>query len=200
MPRGGLQTSLVSMLNMLAAPFRRRTSTGPRRGASAGRDAPICRAPVGAHLSRGPPHLQNTRHAQRRQIERYRLSDLIRRAAPRSGMADRPGKPVETKYFIIIVNKFGNGLSSSPSKRRRSTAPLPAFHDDRQCPGAAAAAGGGVRHRAGRAGLRLLDGGAAGLPLGGTVPRQGRAGSRRSAVRPRPRPTISFFLKASRRR
>ena len=78
--------------------------------------------------------------------------------------------------------------------------PLPAFHDDRQCPGAAAAAGGGVRHRAGRAGLRLLDGGAEGVPLGGTVPRQGRAGSRRSAVRPRPRPTISFFSKASRRR
>ena len=27
-----------------------------------------------------------------------------------------PGKPVDpTKYFIIIVNKFGNGLSSSPS-------------------------------------------------------------------------------------
>jgi len=47
MPRGGLQTSLVSMVNMLAAPFRRRTSTGPRRGASAGRGAPICRAPVG---------------------------------------------------------------------------------------------------------------------------------------------------------
>src|SRR5215468_6528134 len=46
-------------------------------------------------------------------------------------------------------------------------------------------------------GLRLLDGGAAGVPLGGTVPRQGRAGSRRSAVRPRPRPTISFFSKAS---
>ena len=27
-----------------------------------------------------------------------------------------PGKPLDpTKYFIIIVNKFGNGLSSSPS-------------------------------------------------------------------------------------
>src|SRR5215471_481433 len=51
MPRGGLQTSLVSMVNMLAAPFRRRTSTGSRRGASAGRGAPICHAPVGAHLS-----------------------------------------------------------------------------------------------------------------------------------------------------
>jgi hypothetical protein len=35
MPRGGLQTSLVSMVNMLAAPFRRRTSTGSRRAASA---------------------------------------------------------------------------------------------------------------------------------------------------------------------
>src|SRR5215469_11859564 len=113
MPRGGLQTSLVSMVNMMTAPFRRQT-TGPRRGASAGRGAPICRAPVGAHLSRGPPRLQNTRYAQRRQIERHRLSDLIRRAAPRSGMADRAWQPVETKYFII-VNKFGNGLSSSPS-------------------------------------------------------------------------------------
>ena len=46
MPRGGLQTSMVSMVNMLAAPFRRRI-TGPRRAASAGRGAPICRAPVG---------------------------------------------------------------------------------------------------------------------------------------------------------
>src|SRR5262249_48031284 len=80
-----------------------------------------------------------------------------------------PGKPVETKYFIIIVNTFGNGLSSLPSNTVRPR-PLPAFHDDRQCPGAAAAAGGGVRQRARRAGLRLLDGGAAGVPLGGTVP------------------------------
>ncbi len=30
--------------------------------------------------------------------------------------AIRPGKPLDpTKYFIVIVNKFGNGLSSSPS-------------------------------------------------------------------------------------
>ncbi len=27
-----------------------------------------------------------------------------------------PGKPLDpTKYFIVIINKFGNGLSSSPS-------------------------------------------------------------------------------------
>jgi Enoyl-(Acyl carrier protein) reductase len=51
MPRGGLQTSLVSMVNMLAAPFRRRTSTGPRRGASAGRGAPRCRAPIAGPAS-----------------------------------------------------------------------------------------------------------------------------------------------------
>ena len=30
-----------------------------------------------------------------------------------------PGKPLDpTKYFIIIVNKVGNGLSSSPSNTR----------------------------------------------------------------------------------
>ena len=197
MPRGGLQTSLVSMVNMLAAPFRRRTSTGPRRGASAGRGAPICRAPVGAHLSRGPPRLQNTRHAQRRQIERHRLSDLRRRAAPRSGMADRAwqtGRKVLHHHRQHVRQRAVILAQQHAAVRPR---PLPAFHDDRQCPGAAAAAGGGVRHRARRAGLRRR---AAGVPLGGTVPRQGRAGSRRSAVRPRPRPTISFFSKASRRR
>jgi hypothetical protein len=41
MPRGGLQTSLVSMVNMMAAPFRRQTGTGARGGATAGRGAPI---------------------------------------------------------------------------------------------------------------------------------------------------------------
>lgn len=200
MPRGGLQTSLVSMLNMLAAPFRRRTSTGPRRGASAGRDAPICRAPVGAHLSRGPPHLQNTRHAQRRQIERYRLSDLIRRAAPRSGMADRPGKPVETKYFIIIVNKFGNGLSSSPS----NTPPFDrAVTRISRRPTMSGCSSGCWRRGSASSGSRWFTASRWGRrrpSIGRHCSRQGRAGSRRSAVRPRPRPTISFFLKASRRR
>src|ERR1700735_5331278 len=30
--------------------------------------------------------------------------------------AVKPGKPLDpTKYFIVVINKFGNGLSSSPS-------------------------------------------------------------------------------------
>ena len=99
-----------------------------------------------------------------------------------------PGRALDpTKYFIVIMNKFGNGLSSSPS----NTPPpfdrgaLPAFHDDRQCAGAAAPAGRSVRHRAGQARLRLLDGRDAGVSLGRAIPgpgREDRADLRRGQV------------------
>ncbi len=56
--------------------------------------------------------------------------------------------------------------------------PLSAFHDDRQCPGAAAAAARGFRRRAIEARLRLFDGGAAGVSLGRLVSRPGRADCR----------------------
>ena len=151
------------MVNRLAAPFGRRTNTGPRRAASAGRGALICRAPVGAHLSRGPPRLQNTRLAQRRQIERRRLSDLMRRAAP----AWQTGRSNQVFHHRQQVRQRAVVLARQHAAVRQR--PLPAFRDDRQCPGAAAAAGG-VRHRAGRAGLRFLDGGAAGVPLGDCSP------------------------------
>src|SRR5215831_7062310 len=41
MPRGGIQTSLVGLINALSAPFRRQTSGQPRRDPSGGRGAPV---------------------------------------------------------------------------------------------------------------------------------------------------------------
>jgi len=123
MPRGGLQTSLVSMVNMLAAPFRRRTSTGPRRGASAGRGAPICRAPVGLTYrgARLADKTHGTLNAARSNIIVYPTSYGAQHPDPEWLIA--PGKPVDpTKYFIIIVNKFAIGRHPRPATRRRSTA------------------------------------------------------------------------------
>ena len=163
-----------------------------------------CRPAVGADLPQRAPRLQDPWHAERRQVERHRLSDLVRRAAPRSRMADRrrARRSTRRKYFIVIINKFGNGLSSSPSNTPPpfDRAPLPAFHDDRQCAGAAAPARRGVRGRAGEARLRLLDGRHSRRFIGRRCSRTGSSASRRSAGRPRPRRTISCFSKGSRRR
>src|SRR5262244_752436 len=103
------------MVNMLAAPFRRRTSTGPRRSASAGRGAPICRAPVG--LTYRAARLADKRHGT---LNAARSNVIV---YPTSYGAQHPdlewlialGKPVDPTKYFIIVNKFGNGLSSSPS-------------------------------------------------------------------------------------
>src|SRR6185437_7389830 len=73
-----------------------------------------------------------------------------------------------------IVYPTSYGAQHAAALRPR---PLPAFHHDRQCPRPAAPAGGGVRHRDGASGLRLLDGRAAGIPLGRAVPRPSRAHS-----------------------
>ena len=84
------------------------------------------------------------RHARRREVERHRLSDFVRRAAPDLEWADRrpASRSIPTKYFIVIINKFGNGLSSFAQQHAAAVRPrpLPAFHDGRQCAGAAAAA------------------------------------------------------------
>jgi hypothetical protein len=184
MPRGGLQTSLVSMVNMLAAPFRRRTSTGPRRGASAGRGARICRAPVGAHLSRGPPRSQNARtlNATRSNVIVYPTSYGAWQTG-RSNQVLHHHRQQGRQRAVILAQQHA-------AVRPR---PLPAFHDDRQCPGAAAAAGGGVRHRPGRAEFTASRWGRSRRSIGRHCSPTGSSGSRRSAVRPRPRPTISFF-------
>ena len=43
----------------------------------------------------------------------------------RSRMADRPGarRSTRRKYFIVIMNKFGNGLSSSPEQHAAAVRP-----------------------------------------------------------------------------
>ncbi len=77
-----------------------------------------------------------------------------------------------SRYFIIIPNLFGNGLSSSPSN---TTAPFPklTYHD------AIAAQHRLLTERFGiaktGAGLWLVDGRHAGLSLGGAASRHGRA-------------------------
>ena len=81
-----------------------------------------------------------------------------------------------SRYFIVIMNKFGNGLSSRPS----NTPPpfdrgrYPHFTMTDNGAGAAAPARRGLRHRAGAARLRVFDGRAAGVPLGRAVPGPGR--------------------------
>ena len=79
-----------------------------------------------------------------------------------------------TRYFIIIPNLFGNGLSSSPSNS--GEAPFPQSHLSRRHRGPAPAADRAFRHHEAGAGLWLVDGRHAGLSLGGAASRHGRAG------------------------
>ena len=82
-----------------------------------------------------------------------------------------------SKYFIVIPNLFGNGLSSSPSNTPwpdvGTRYPDVTYFDAVQVQRRMLAERLG--HRASRAGLRLVDGRDAGLPLGSHVPRGGRA-------------------------
>ena len=114
-----------------------------------------------------------------------------------------PGKALDPdKYFIIIPNMFGNGLSSSPSN-------TPAPWNGPRFPNVTAYDNVRVQHRlrdrdfgieTAGAGHRLVDGRAADLPLGRDVPRHGAEASRRSAARPSARRTITYSSRASRRR
>ena len=75
------------------------------------------------------------------------------------------------KYFIIIPNMLGNGLSSSPSNTPGpTTAALPQCHRLRQCAPQhrLVTEKFGIEHA--RAGHRLVDGRAADLPLGRDYP------------------------------
>ena len=88
-----------------------------------------------------------------------------------------------SKYFIIIPNMFGNGLSSSPSNTPEPyTAPrFPQRDRLRQRPRAAPAGDREVRHRAHPTGHRLFDGRDADLPLGRAV--SGHGGAHRALLR-----------------
>ena len=111
-------------------------------------------------------------------IERHRLPDFVRRAALRSRMGDRTGQGARPDQVfhrhheqvrqrpVVVAEQYAAAVRPRP---------LAAFHDDRQCPGATATAARSLRHRAGQARLRVLDGRAAGLSLGRAVPRPGRA-------------------------
>ena len=89
-----------------------------------------------------------------------------------AGMALDPAE-----YFIIIPNMLGNGLSSSPSN-------TPEPYNGPRFPDVTACDNVRVQHKLvtekfgieqAQAGGRLVDGRAAGLPLGRTLPRHGRA-------------------------
>ena len=89
------------------------------------------------------------------------------------GMALDPAK-----YFIVVPNMLGNGLSSSPSQHAAAVRPraLPARDLLRPGAGPAQARDRAVRDRDARAGHRLVDGRRADLPVGGQLPGHGPAG------------------------
>ena len=98
-----------------------------------------------------------------------------------------------TRYFVVIVNMFGNGLSTSPSHLAEARL---RGHSPRQRRRAGAPAARALRHRGAGARLRLVDGRAAGLSLGGAVPASACGGSRRCAE-PRARRAHNLvFLKS----
>ena len=83
-----------------------------------------------------------------------------------------PGMALDpSRHFIVVPNLFGNGLSPSPSNMPppydRARFPVVTYYDNVLVP--AAVGGGAVWRRAGGAGVRVLDGGAAGVSLGGDV-------------------------------
>jgi hypothetical protein len=184
MPRGGLQTSLVSMVNMR----RRRFGVGP----AVARD--VVRRPVAAPGSvvlqlaltyrgaRLAHKTHGTLNATRSNVIVYPTSYGAWQTG-RSNQVLHHHRQQGRQRAVILAQQHA-------AVRPR---PLPAFHDDRQCPGAAAAAGGGVRHRPGRAEFTASRWGRSRRSIGRHCSPTGSSGSRRSAVRPRPRPTISFF-------
>jgi homoserine O-acetyltransferase len=111
------------------------------------------------------------------------------------------GKALDpTKYFIVIVNKFGNGLSSSPSN-------TPPPFDRARWPNFTMTDNVRVQDRLlrevfGVERVKLVYGFSMGRSrrfIGRRSFPIGSSASPRSAARPRPRRTISSFSKASRR-
>jgi hypothetical protein len=109
------------------------------------------------------------------------------------GMALDPAR-----YFIIVPNMLGNGLSSSPSN-------TPPPYDGRASPTsrpgqrarAAQARDRALRDRAARRRDRLVDGRRADLPVGGQLSGDGPAHPARSAARRRRARTTSSSSRAS---
>ena len=102
------------------------------------------------------------------------------------------------RYFIIVPNMMGNGLSSSPSNT-----PMP--YDRARFPWVSLYDNVSSQHRLvtelfggreGRAGGRLVDGGAADVPVGGAVSRIWWSASLQSAGRRGHRGTTSCFWRA----
>jgi hypothetical protein len=94
----------------------------------------------------------------------------LRRAASDLEWLIRPDGVLDpTRWFIVIPDMFGNGLSSSPRTPRLSVA----GDDPRQRADPARALREAVRHRACRVRVWLVDGSVAGLSLGGIVPDSG---------------------------
>jgi homoserine O-acetyltransferase/O-succinyltransferase len=79
------------------------------------------------------------------------------------------------KYFIIIPNMLGNGLSSSPSNTPEPYDPrsVPPGDDLRSSAPAAQAHHREIRHHQAQAGDRLVDGRSPNLPMGSVVPGHG---------------------------
>ena len=114
-----------------------------------------------------------------------------------------PGAALDpTKYFIVIPNLFGNGLSSSPSNTGppfdRHRYPHFTIYDNVVVQHRLLSEV--LRHRAASAGLRLVDGRHPGIPLGRAVSRDASSASASRAARRASRRTTSYSWRASRRR
>ena len=104
-----------------------------------------------------------------------------------------PGRAIDpARHFVVSINLFGNGYSSSPSNAQRSArrSALSASHALRQCRLPAPPAHRAARRSADRARPRLVAGGHAGLSMGGSVSRHGRSDPallrRRALLAPQP--------------
>ena len=109
-----------------------------------------------------------------------------------------PGRAIDpARYFVVVPNMLGNGLSSSPSNTPppfdRAAFPHVTIHDNVVCQHRLVTEH--LRHRADPARRRLLDGRAAGVSVGRAVPGHGATRSRRSAAPRAPHRTISSFSK-----
>ena len=98
------------------------------------------------------------------------------------------------RYFIVIPNLFGNGLSSSPSNSGVTPFPDISYHDAVAVQRRLLVEQFGISKH--RAGLWLVDGRHAGLSLGGAAIPTWWNGPRSSAAARDARPTITCSSKA----
>ena len=128
-------------------------------------------AAIRRRTAQRPAVLEGARHAVAGARQRGAVPHQLRRAASRPGMADRPRRRAGPD---ALVHRDPEHVRQRPVVLAVRHAGLSHAGDDpRQRAGAAPAAAGTVRRGPPGLRLRLVDGRAAGLSLGGAVPRCG---------------------------